>query len=330
MAEWSNSLVAALGKRDFYLRELVGLDENLDGPQFEERLGEFLTMARHFPKTARLMALSTNFPGMTHLSAADLTNWHSTVQRQMETAMAVIHQSLIDNFGWERIDGQTATSAYSVLLKHLGIQRHSRMVYVTTNYDYLGEWALERLGRRPEPGVRRPFNEPGVNTMQVLDMENLVETVGRGTPVLHLHGGVGWFQQDGQEPTIINTKQYDASWGTPIVMLPSIDKDYQAFPIIDVIWQELTRALRRARRVLVLGHSMNDQSLLQALIEHVQPYDRIAITVLPDQGTTASIESALRRLNGATALPLRFESSPAVAQVQLTDWHEAVDRADNE
>lgn len=194
MAEWSNNVVAALGKQDFYLRELVGLDENLAGPEFEERLGEFLLMASHFPKIARLMTLSTKFPGTMHLSAADITNWHSTVQRQMETAIAVIHQSLIDNFGWERIDGQAAASAYSALFEQLGVERTSRMVYTTTNYDYLGESALERLGRRPETGHRRPFDEPGVNTMQVLDMENLVETVGRGTPVLHLHGGVGWFQ----------------------------------------------------------------------------------------------------------------------------------------
>lgn len=222
MGGWSDALVQSLGQGGSYrLVELVGLERNLDGPTFEERLGNFLSLAEFFPAIGRVMPLSVDFPGQGNFSAQSLTEWHRTVLSQITRAVGIVYSSLIENFGWDRINADAAIPPYRTLLQAMGVDPNSRIVCATTNYDHILEWVLERLGRRPETGVRQPFTEPGVNTMAVLDMEEVVETVGRSVPVLHLHGAVGWFQQQGQRPALVRAKSYDDQWGVPIVMLPS-------------------------------------------------------------------------------------------------------------
>lgn len=65
-------------------------------------------------------------------------------------------------------------------------------------------------------------------------------------------------------------------------MLPDPDKVYDQDDIIIALWQQFGEALARAKRVFVLGHSLNDRYLLRALLQNVQPLDRIAVTVLAD------------------------------------------------
>ncbi len=327
MAEWSDHLVRKLSTGGHALRELVGLDDGLDGPEFERRVGQFLALAEAFPDLERILAPSTQQMAVQGLTLETLRNWHRTTQRQFDDAVGVIHQSMIENFGWERINPDAASAAYEALFKVLGIGSGSRLVYATTNYDYIGEAVLDRLGRRPDSGVRERFSGPGVSSARHLDMENLTEVVGRSTPVLHLHGAVGWFDQPGHGPTVVNATSYNPTWGVPIVMLPSSEKDYQQSTTIETIWVEFRRALRRAKRVLVLGHSLADAALVAALAEEVRPYHRIGFTELPgsDPGIPAKLVWA--QLTGSRRFAVRFSVEFNAAGAGFDGWDEAIEQA---
>jgi hypothetical protein len=54
-------------------------------------------------------------------------------------------------------------------------------------------------------------------------------------------------------------------------MLPDPAKVYDQDDIIIAMWREFSEALARAKRVFVLGHSLNDQYLLRALVQNEAP-----------------------------------------------------------
>lgn len=321
MAEWSDILVRELRKGINTLEALVGLEQGLDGPEFEKRLGEFLTLASYFPNTTRLVELPPTAHVAADTRADELRKWHSSIQGAMISAVNVIHQSLVDNFGWDRIDGYAAREAYTRLFQFIGMSGSSKMVYATTNYDYLGELALDEMGRRPDNGIRRKVTEPGVYGPAVIDVENLVETVGR-LPVLHLHGGVGWYEKEGQGPTIVGQKHHDSAWGVPLVMLPSTSKSYKDNSTIQATWQEFHKALRRARLVVVLGHSLNDSALLSALMQEIETFGQVVISVLDASKLEVSIEAAQAQLSGCHLWEKRFDRNVAFSVDERRMWRE--------
>ena len=67
----------------------------------------------------------------------------------------LIHESLYEAFSYERMDLDSAASAYGSLLSQLGIGSTDSMVYATTNYDLVGEYVIERLGGLPDWGEQR-------------------------------------------------------------------------------------------------------------------------------------------------------------------------------
>jgi hypothetical protein len=111
-------------------------------------------------------------------------------------------------------------------------------------------------------------------------------------------------------------------------MLPDLKKDYATDPIISTIWQQFSAAPRRAKRVLVVGHSLHDEALISALADHVVPRDRVAVTVLPPEdsspgasGDGASVSARVRGLlPGAAVIPVRFDSSFGTTSTELRDW----------
>ena len=110
-------------------------------------------------------------------------------------------------------------------------------------------------------------------------------------------------------------------------MLPDPEKVYDKDDVINALWLEFTLVLRRAKRVFVLGHSLNDAFLLRALTENVEPYVRIAVTGLPGgNGRLASageeVEAKVRASfgDGPKLVPLAFgvDEDPAVPAID--DW----------
>lgn len=328
MREWSDLLVSALGTGGHQLRELVGLDQGLEGPEFEQRLGDFLALAAFFPSLDRIVAPSASLLRDARPTLAELQSWYSSTSQRITEALDVIYQSLIDNFGWERVNSSAAQVAYRNLLTALQVTDSDRLVYATTNYDLIGESSLDRIGRKPDSGVRREFAGPGVASREILDADNLVDVVGRYTPVLHLHGAIGWIDDPSLGPTVVHSKTHDRSRGVPIAMLPSLVKDYRRSPTIDAIWREFRKALRRAKRVFVLGHSLNDLTLLEALATNVTPYQRIAFVTESGREPPPVMRAAFQRLNGSRIFSVTFDAKFTVAQLDIRPWNLALRDAD--
>src|SRR5439155_1319040 len=85
---------------------------------------------------------------------------------------------------------------------------------------------------------------------------------GRYTPVLHLHGKVGWLRRPDETtiPFFSGTTAYDPTFGLPIIMLPDPRKTYSGDDVLSILWAQFENALHRARRVFVVGHSLADDS----------------------------------------------------------------------
>jgi len=114
-------------------------------------------------------------------------------------------------------------------------------------------------------------------------------------------------------------------------MLPDPEKAYDSDPVINSLWSQFILALQRTKRVFVLGHSLNDKALAQAIRDNVRA-DRIAITVLgapPQQDVLdPSAAEMLERLKpdfpSALMIPTRFGEMPIHA-ASIQPWLERTD-----
>ena len=334
MRDWSTALVKALASAPaMNLVQLTGLSPEMDGPAFEQQLGKFLNERAAFAQVRDITAESKNlsfgqFAALNHEGA--LETWWSTVDSHLEQAVDVIRGSLYSLFGEDRLDWNKASAAYGELLQVLGIVRDTPWVYATTNYDSFGEIALEQLGFHVDWG-EPPRVRQGSD--RAVDVNRLVgERLSRYVPVLHLHGRLGWYRRtDGYGPTgpyAISTTQHDPGYGIPIVMLPNPVKPYESDDVIGPLWRQFGQALERAKRVLVIGHSLNDEQLVRLLLENVEPQTRIGVTVLPsaktwedtDPGSQSVVDMLQSRLPGAKPIKLRFGASLEPVQPQISVW----------
>ncbi len=113
-------------------------------------------------------------------------------------------------------------------------------------------------------------------------------------------------------------------------MLPDPDKVYDKDDVIIAMWREFSEALARARRVFILGHSLNDQHLLRALVQNVQPLDRIAVSVLadeqdhaqPDRSAGPVVAKITQVLGNAAIIPMRFGGGLDEGSVGIRTWTE--------
>jgi hypothetical protein len=236
-----------------------------------------------------------------------------------------VRESLYELFAEKAVDTFRANAAYRDLFQVLGIGPSSRFLYATTNYDTIAEMALKDYGRLPDWGTPPAEGNSGESQLMV---HGLIDGLPRYTPVLHLHGRVGWYQQGGRvysAPVV----RHQEGLGTPIVMLPDPDKVYDSDDVINSLWDQFQQALRRAKRVFVLGHSLNDSFLLRALAENVEPFDRLAVSVLADpDGPDGVAESArpvidkVRTLFGGRVgtIPMRFGGNGATGTEDIAGW----------
>jgi hypothetical protein len=320
MADWSSALVKKLRTGGFGYVEATGLSEECTPQEFEAQLGLFLRQVVAFQQIERLVGVSRNFPlgePQQSLLRAEgvLEAWHSGMVFQLSQVVKLIHESLYDLFAEPAVDIDAAAVAYGELLGTLGIGPSTSWVYATTNYDTIGEIVIARLGGFPDWGEPPQL---GNYAERRLHVDDLIEGIPRYVPVLHIHGRVGWYRRTDPSgtTTVYSTPamQYQEGFGVPIVMLPDPDKEYDTDSLIDSIWAQFNNALRRARRVLVLGHSLNDTAVVQALRENVETPSDLAVTVLaderdpnePSKAAAAELERLRRELPGAAMIPMRF------------------------
>jgi len=190
--------------------------------------------------------------------------------------------------------------------------------------------AIRRSGGLPDWG-QPPSLDHSSETALVIP--GLLAGLPRYVPVLHLHGRVGWFRRDDGRVYAADVVRHQAGFGVPVVMLPDPDKVYDQDDVIIAMWREFSQALARAKRVFVLGHSLNDQYLLRALVQNVQPLDRIAVSVLadeqdrlrPDPSAAPVIAKITQVLGNAAVVPMRFGAGADEGFVGIRTWTEKLD-----
>jgi hypothetical protein len=330
MAEWSDALVSKLAQRINYL-EATGLQRGMSGEVFETQLGKFLRDTEAFARIGDLLEASARFqdlgPGGQALAAQGvLPRWHSVAVSHFDQIMGLIRESLYEQFADATVDLSGAAQAYDGLFRSLGLNEATRMVYATTNYDTIGEHAIRQSGGRPDWGQPPSLGNEGELRLEI---PGIIDGIGRYVPVLHLHGRVGWYRREGRVYAA-NVVRHDQGFGTPIVMLPDPDKVYDQDDVIISLWQQFGEALARAKRVLVLGHSLNDSYLLRALVQNIEPLDRIAVAVLeadgddgrPHESAAPVLAKVSQRLGNAAVIPMRFGTTPDAGRPGITAWTE--------
>jgi hypothetical protein len=329
MADWADHLVRKLGQGIGYL-DMTGLRSGMSGEDFEIHLGRFLQNTQAFQHISTFLGPSLMLPGVAvnphAMTVQSMTDWHQQTVGHLGQMTGLIYESLYELFGDPSADYGAAASAYGGLFATLGLGADSKLVYATTNYDKVGERAIQDAGAMPDWGAPPPVT-PGSEVP--IRVAGLLDGLPRYTPVLHLHGRVGWFQRD-ESVYEANVVRYQAEFGAPLVMLPDPDKDYEQDGMIIAMWQEFSSALARAKRVLVLGHSLNDQFLLRALVQNVQPLERIAVSVLGDDqnppqphDSAAPVLAKIQQYLGSAAIvPIRFGRNADEGSVGIRTWTE--------
>jgi hypothetical protein len=282
MTDWSSALTKHFGTKGPQVFNLINFGDVTDGQEFERRLGEFLQQVRGFRACKSLLEKTANLPGVPapFLGTQSLPEWCRAVEFSLDSAINLIHESLLYEFGKRSCNFEAGRRAYSSLLSALGISPGTKKwVYVTTNYDRNAEKILENLGYETDVGASLQQIGGGHG---LLSVRRLVEEVGkRRVPVLHLHGCVGWYQRPNGEIY----HQVDGGAGSisaedvPVVKLPELNKIYDSDDLVGETWNEFEQSLQRAKSVFILGHSLHDAALVKALQENVTPLERLAIGV---------------------------------------------------
>jgi hypothetical protein len=326
MSDWSDALVKAIRGLGPGRIEATGLELGLGPEEFEARLGHFLRSVNAFNQIKDLIGPSAGFQPYGSqwqtINSETLAHWHSTVVGNLEGITNAINKTLYQLFGQPEVDLEKATKTYLDLFQRLRLQpTGSRWVLATTNYDTIGELVIRGLGAMPDWGQPPHMDN---SSEEFLNVERLIDGLPRYVPVLHLHGRIGWFRrQDGRIYGSSGT-HYDPGFGAPIVMLPDPQKDYGSDAVIQSIWLQFEEVLSRAKRVFILGHSLNDQALIDALKRHVQPSLRLAVSVFADSFGAAR-DDVMRKIEtelNATVVPLSFGSPLGEAAVAFDRWLE--------
>jgi hypothetical protein len=318
MSDWSTRLCEALDEREEGLATACSLAPSLLGEAFEQGVGLLLEAPQNLWLVKSLSGLLGEKPGA---DLAGVTEGISRMEHRLDRVMEALNTTLYREFGLDRIDPRKAEAGYRALLTQLG---DPELIVATTNYDRSAELAFRRLGREVTTGFSQGEGRP------VLGTQGLGETSGKRTPVIHLHGCVGWYQ--GSHKRIFDhfgDTDYNASLGTPVVLYPDPRKDPANNPLVQDLWREFDRALDWADHVLVLGHSMSDAPLKDMIYSHIT-YVPVAITHVEDlgPGRREMSPSSPRMVGGSPDFyPIRcaFGPEPVIDREDLEFWLEAKD-----
>ena len=299
MSGWADDLRRRLGN----LADQLGLKPQMDGIEFEECIGRFLRFTRGLDDVA-------SYPWIGYADSMkpvnDAESWFRQAATSSKQIQQTIFESLHELFGFGRIDATKAEMAYGKLFEYL---HPEKVALATTNYDVSGEMALDRLGFRPYSGHDGSLE---FGRVQRVHVEGITDRNPDRSPVLYLHGRVSWYvQPDGSLAAADPQSPFNADSGTPALLLPDPEKLYDA-PATSILWQQFEELIAPGSAVLVLGHSLTDAKLVDALRR--QKPDRLAVSLyIPpnetDVGRRVGEERA--RLTGllgrdAIVLPLQF------------------------
>lgn len=295
MADWSNALCGALNRRESNLAGACHLLPNMVGPEFEENLGLLLRWDQVRELEERFANLGGPQAGSPMQGVADA---RANTERRMGMIMRTINESLYEQFGQHRIDDDRAEHAYRGLLSQLGAK--AELIVATTNYDRSAESALDALGYEVDAGFRSRLHRT-----PRLEPAGLVEGRGSKTPVIHLHGAVGWYEQKGSVGEHPADQPFNPSLGSPVVLYPDPDKDPTSDATVSELWAEFDTAIEAADGIVVIGHSLHDPPLVRAL-RRVARSKPVVISYCED----ADPNWGESQVPGSQALRLEFGPDP--------------------
>jgi hypothetical protein len=278
MAEWSGDIRARVNQINNGLADAMGLAEGLRGDQFEEILGSFLEWEAVLPLIDRFHTFAGLPPGSAN---GEVLRWMETNKDRAALVVEAVRSSLYDNFNRQKVNSRLAHDAFNRLFS-LSPGLGDRLVCATTNYDPSLELVLVAMGF----DVRDGFNQPHRWDTPVLQPQGVVrrcrtQSEQPAVAVLHLHGAVGWYRaEDGRIEFHPPDKPYNRSLGVPALLLPDPKKDPSLHAGVDALWFELDDALETSTHVLVMGHSLHDEHLVDHLLGHTWNA-KVAATVLP-------------------------------------------------
>jgi hypothetical protein len=317
MPEFNDAILKLLqGKPGF--QDATGLKVGLEGHEFERRLGIFLQAWRAYQQIGPILNATAAFPGAL-VDEAKLKQWFEESKFHFREVVRDIYRVTYEEFSPDRVAITSAQAAFQTLLEALGMVRlQDRIVVATTNYDLVADDALEGIGWLTDNGTRRPG--------AVVHVGGLVDSGKRTVPVLHLHGCLGWYRHsDSDEPpySTDNRSRYEPAHGDPVVLLPEMNKSYGGDALVRSLWDQFDEALQAARRVLVIGHSLQDRELVSRLAAHVQPPSRIGVIIFPDPPEDNPVSTVVRTdLAGAAEIRLRFaDPLDAGSGSAVEQWH---------
>jgi hypothetical protein len=212
----------------------------------------------------------------------------------MEIVMEVINSTLYDQFGQRRIDYDRASAAYSQVLDEA---ENCGLIVATTNYDRAAESALRQAGRKTNTGFDgMPEMTPALNP------SGMVAGLQTAIPVIHLHGAVGWYEREGVVSDHYGDRPFNPTLGSPVVLYPDPDKDPTSDAVVQQLWDEFGKAIEIADLVLVVGHSLHDPALVDALRSALTASTQVVVTYL-DDADEAQID---RMLPNARVVKMEF------------------------
>jgi hypothetical protein len=305
MGDWASSLALALDRHESDLAAACHLNAGAPGPDFEKNLGLLLRWREDQTLVDRFRGLGS--PKLDEgIHQVDEALRRSQIR--LDAVMNVLNRNLYEQFGQRRITDQRAEEAYGKLLKELG---NPELVVATTNYDRSAEAGLRRLGHTVDTG----FADRGERTRR-LNAAGLFGRRGSNTLVLHLHGAVGWYEINGTVEDHYAEREYNSSLGTPALIYPDPTKEPARHAVLNQFWSAFGDALKWSDHVLVLGHSLNDQALVDKLADAAD-HAKVAITYI-DQPGRENIETKLT--NMVTPIQLEFGPEPKWDPDGLALW----------
>jgi hypothetical protein len=314
MDGWCEALVSDLEGKEPGLASAMGLAVGMSGQAFEKAMGRFFQWQATFPLLREFQALFS--ASVVHVDQHMTGVLLPKAEERARYAMEVVNGSMYQLFGAKAIDDGRAASAYGALLDAL--HQPDDLTIVTTNYDPAAEIGLAELGWSTEDG----FQQPVRRTPYFIGRDAIARARGaeKSAAVIHLHGALGWYDAGGRVVRLGADEPYDAHHGQPVVLYPDPDKDPTQNALVQEMWTAFEDALDTADRVVILGHSMHDEPL----VDRLRPFGRanqgkLAIGLL--RGTArADLEWVSNKIPEADQVGLSFGPDDHSDLVDLEAW----------
>lgn len=257
MGEWATLLFQKINEAVPGIAEVIGLHEGMEGPEFEQVLGDFLKWRQAFLLNRKFQLFGGPNP-KTRTRDGREDNWLTNNEERASRVIDALRTSLFDSFGNEMIEPRKSARAYKALVDNLS---PAKLVFATTNYDRALEIGLDRCGYTH---IHEGFIQRTNRDTPRFDPSDFGDWTGCdsvSTAVLHLHGAVGWYSKNGQVFNFPGDQPYLEALGDPVFLPPDPNKDPLNDATVAGVWTAFGRFLEGATHILVVGHSLNDPVL---------------------------------------------------------------------